>query len=125
MFKIFLCIFQDISTSEVARSVKSLGTTHNLVVDSASPVPQFVATRVGIHSKLKPIRELFAVFSHKWSFSLSLHPVADIVPNGNSVGTSLLVQTGRGEHQPLATLVPHFCAKVVVFFYIWSPAVAF
>merc|ERR1712037_365905 len=125
IFKIFCRNFCDFSTSEVTRSVKSLGATHNLVVDPARPVPQFVAARVRIHSKLQPIRELFAVFPHKWSFSLSLHPVADIVPNGNPIRSSLLVQAGGGQHQPLASLVPHLSAKVVVALYIWSPGLTF
>ena len=32
--------------------------------------------------------------------------LADIVANGDAIGSALLVQTGRGQHQPLATLVP-------------------
>jgi len=105
--------------------MESLGAAHNLVVDSAGPVPQFVTARVGVHSKLETIWELFAVFPHKWSFSFSLHPVAYIVPNRNPISSAFFVQAWRGEHQALATLVPHSRTKLVVTFNVWSLCIAF
>ena len=78
---------------------------------------------------LKSIGELFAVLPHKWSFSLGLDPardkswivrdvhvwkhltsqkilLADVVPDWNSICSSLLVQAWRCQHKAFATLVP-------------------
>ena len=45
--------------------------------------------------------------------------LADIVANGDAIGSALLVQTGRGQHQPLPTLVPLEMVMVMAIVMPW------
>merc|ERR1711936_204423 len=63
----------------------------------------------------------FCCFVQQKAFFLSLHPVADIVSDGDPGSCSLLVEAGRDEDEALGPLVPHSSAEVVIPLVIWLP----
>ena len=48
---------------------------------------------------LQPIRELFAVFPHKWSFSFRLHPADDFIVRIKKIAENMLIMVKLGKWQ--------------------------